>query len=116
VQKPPPVRDNQFMSPSHRVIRICRAEAASAAHRRAPHLNGPPQSIERVLARLAAPVERVFDRPTMPDEWLEALELREGEAVLRIRQGLAVCEADLAQAAFETLRAALPNTDIYIGH
>jgi hypothetical protein len=110
------VRDNQLMSPSRRVIRICRAEAASTARRRSPQLNGPPQAIERVLARLAAPVERVFDRPTMPDEWLEALELREGEAVLRIRQGLAVCETDLAQAAFETLRAALPDTDIYISH
>jgi hypothetical protein len=101
---------------THRVIRICRAEAAGTSRRRPLRLDGPPQAIERVLARLAAPVGRVFDRPTRPDEWMEALELRDGEAVLRMRQGLGVCEADLAQAAFETLRAALPDTDIYIGH
>jgi hypothetical protein len=104
------------MRPTHRVIRICRAEAAGTPLRRPLQLDGPPQAIERVLARLAAPVGRVFERPTRPDEWLQALELRDGEAVLRMRQGLGVCEADLAQAAFETLRAALPDTDIYIGH
>lgn len=104
------------MGHPNRVIRICRAETAGTARRRPPRLSGPSQSIDRVLTRLAAPVERVFDRPATPDEWLEALELREGEAVLRIRQGLPVCETDLAQVAFETLRATLPDTDIFIGH
>jgi hypothetical protein len=80
----------------------------------APRLSGPPQTVARVIERLAPRIDQMFARSVATGEWLDSLDVSEGEAVLRLNQSLSVCRPTALQVAFETLRTLLPDTDIYV--
>ena len=102
-----------LVSASRRIIPI-RPIATAVPSAAAPRLSGPPQTVARVIARLAPRMEELFARSVATAEWLDSLDLVEGEAVLRLNRGLSVCQPTALQVAFETLRTLLPDTDIYI--
>jgi hypothetical protein len=102
-----------LVSASRRIIPI-RPIATAVPSAAAPRLSGPPQKVARVIARLAPRMEQLFARSVATGEWLDSLDLVEGEAVLRLNRGLSVCQPTALQVAFETLRTLLPDTDIYI--
>jgi hypothetical protein len=70
--------------------------------------------VTRVIARLEPRIEQLFARPVATGEWLQSLDLGDGQAVLRLTPSLSVSEPSALQVAFETLRTLLPDTDIYV--
>jgi hypothetical protein len=78
-------------------------------------MSGPSDRIDRVLGALTPSVSTVLGRPADCGEWLQALQLDDGEAVLQLRGDLGCKARDVAEVAFGTLRRVLPDTDIYIG-
>lgn len=81
----------------------------------APALSGPASRVEGLLGALGTVMATQFGRPVAPGEWLQALRLADGEAVLRLRRDLGCRTGDIGGAAFETMRRLLPDTDIFIG-
>jgi hypothetical protein len=84
----------------------------------APQLDGPPEQIEAVLAALGEVREFREGRDIVASGRVQAIEIADGEATLTLRmgQGLCVDAHALAERAFDALRAALPDTDLYLRH
>ena len=80
-----------------------------------PVLQGPSEGLKKVMGALGPSIQSAFGRPVVPGEWLQALELGNGEASVQLRRDLGCRTRDVAGNAFETLRRLLPDTDIYIG-
>ena len=80
----------------------------------APQLSGEPAAVQRVIGALQAALDLQMGMRQPPEAWLRELRLAGDEAQLSLAPGLPCCGADLAQAAFETLRSLLPDTDIYV--
>jgi hypothetical protein len=80
----------------------------------APQLSGPPEQLQRVMDAL----EKALARPGQPvDALVHALRLVPGEeAELTLNLAPHCSGVDLADRAFQTLRALLPDTDIYVHH
>lgn len=80
--------------------------------------SGEPQRIERVMQALRGVRELSSTRSIVDSGRVQALEVSADEATLTLRIGLGLChEADLlAELAFEALRVALPDTDLYLRH
>jgi len=109
--------------PGDQSVPLCRAEIGQDCS--APLLQGPPadiqrlmQALDRTLAAALAPLLK----PGHPGDrspsstWVKALQVEPGEVTLTLR-GAAHCEAArMADAAFQALRAELPDTDIYVNH
>ncbi len=78
-----------------------------------PELSGPAQRLERILSALGAALHFPPDRPELGG--VRALRLADGQAELEL-----ACDtrcgggAGLADLAFHTLRALLPDTDIFV--
>jgi hypothetical protein len=79
-----------------------------------PQLLGPADRLQAVLARLQPAVEAELGAVVGTGAWLRSLRLIEGEAEVTLAPGLACRAAGVANVAFDTLRALLPDTDIYI--
>ena len=108
-----PIDHQALVSDPRRIIPI-RPVATDAPRTAAPQLSGPPETIARVIARLAPRMEQLFARSVTAEEWLDSLDVGEDEAVLRLNQSVSVCRPTALQVAFETLRTLLPDTDIYV--
>lgn len=79
----------------------------------APQLSGPPQQLKRVMDALQA----ALATPEHPVGTLvHALHLADGEAELTLNVAPHCAGVDLADRAFQALRALLPDTDIYVRH
>lgn len=102
-------------STASRVIPIRSEAVAALAVTVEPVLQGPHDGLQRVLGALGSSIQSAFGRPVPPGEWLQALELGDGEASVQLRRDLGCRTKDVAGTAFETLRRLLPDTDIYIG-
>lgn len=98
-----------------RVIPILPVAAPRPVRPTAPELRGPQARIARVLGELAPSLQAAFGRPVEPGEWLQALELGDGEATVQLRRDLGCHAREVAGTAFDTLRRLLPDTDIYVG-
>ncbi|WP_088280820.1 hypothetical protein [Ideonella sp. A 288] len=75
---------------------------------------GPPDDLQRLVVALA-------DSLGMADGQLDgtlvsSLKLMPGEVVLNLAVGPSCSGATLADAAFQTLRRLMPDTDIYVTH
>lgn len=79
-----------------------------------PQLLGPADRLQAVLARLTPAVEAELGTAVGTGAWLRSLRLGDGEADVMLAPGLACRATGVANVAFDTLRALLPDTDIYI--
>lgn len=81
----------------------------------APQLHGPHEDVQRVMAALDADIRHGTDGCFRATDLVHALTLGDGEAELHLgvaREG----GSSLLDAAFQTLRRLLPDTDIYVTH
>lgn len=92
--------------------------AAAPAGVAAPLLSGDPQLIERVFAALRQVCEAQGSHSIIESGRVQGLDIGDGEATLTLRmgQGLCIDAKRLAEEAFEALRQALPDTDLYLRH
>ncbi len=80
----------------------------------APELSGPRDEIERLMNALAAALGFRLDvEEAIP---VAALRVEPGEVALTLAAASRCGGAGLAAQAFDTLRALLPDTDIYVRH
>ncbi len=91
---------------------VCRSSGGHSCA--APQLMGPPDELQRLVVALA-------DSLGMADGQLDgtlvrSLKLMPGEVVLNLAVGPECSGATLADAAFQTLRRLMPDTDIYVTH
>lgn len=90
---------------------VCRGEFGQACG--APELSGPADELSRVL--LALHMALAADGVDAGD-LVRALRLADGEAELVLAIAPRCAGAALADTAFQALRRALPDTDIYVTH
>jgi Iron-sulfur cluster assembly protein len=83
-----------------------------------PELRGDAAALARVLSCLAVVHEPQQVLDIVASGRVQAVEVGDGEATLTLRmgQGLCVDAHWLAERAFEAMREALPDTDIYLRH
>jgi hypothetical protein len=83
-----------------------------------PVLHGDPAGVSRVLACLQQIHEAQQVLDIVASGRVQAVDVGDGEATLTLRmgQGLCVDAHWLAERAFEAMREALPDTDIYLRH
>ena len=86
---------------------VCRVSVGEACA--APELSGPPDALNRLLAALAPLLVG-----TQGGSLLRALHVLPGEVALTLAVHAHGGGAVLADQAFQTLRALLPDTDIYV--
>lgn len=108
------------MSLVHPVIPIHDAHPCAGRaplRERPPQLEGPADTLQRVMAAVAAAVQAPggpIDADQPLGAWLRVLRLRGDEAELQLAAELG-CRGDLAlQLAFDVLRGLLHDTDIYV--
>lgn len=92
--------------------------AADGADLPPPELRGDAATLARVLACLAGVHEPAQVLDIVASGRVQAIAVDDGEATLTLRMGQGLC-ADahwLAERAFEAMREALPDTDIYLRH
>ncbi len=107
---------------------VCHIERPASAGA-GPQLIGPPQQLEQLLQALhqalvlvehaAHSTETGAAAETQPlavRDFIHRLSLVEGEAELVLGVAPRCGGAQLADAAFQTLRRLLPDTDIYVSH
>ena len=87
---------------------VCRAVADAAGQ--APQLSGPADQVARLMAALAAALGGAPDGAGL----VRSLCLQPGEVELRLAVLPHCGGAVLAEAAFQTLRGLLPDTDIFV--
>lgn len=80
-----------------------------------PHLLGPADRLQALLASLKPAIDAEFGVAVEPGAWLRSLRLDDDEAEVTLAPGLACRAVGVASVAFDTLRRLLPDTDIYIG-
>ena len=95
----------------------CRSQVTgeACAH---PQLAGRQELIAQVLRELNRQVvDPDAGRGIVDLQWVQALRIEDGEAELTLSFA-AVCgpAKELAEAAFQTLRRLLPDTDVYVRH
>ncbi len=83
-----------------------------------PELQGPPDLLNRVLLELdRAAVDPDAGRGIVALRWVEALHIGDGEAELSLSFAASCGPGKaLSDAAFQTLRRMLPDTDVYVRH
>lgn len=79
-----------------------------------PRLEGPPELLQRVLHELGHALDREGGGCVPARDFVHALQLRDGEAELRLGVQRDAAGVQLMDAAFQTLRRLLPDTDIYV--
>lgn len=87
---------------------VCRAMVDQPCQ--APQLSGPADQLARLMAALVAALGCAPDGAGM----VRSLRLQPGEVELRLAVPPHCGGAELADAAFQTLRGLLPDTDIYV--
>lgn len=96
----------------NRVIAIHPLRPAPVLH--PPQLRGESESLQRVIGALQAALNAQVGLDAPANAWLRALRLEGDEAELSLAPGLPHCGVEIAQAAFDTLKGLLPDTDIYV--
>jgi len=82
---------------------------------RPAELSGPPADLQRLLAALASTLGFPPDQPEVAG--VRGLQVGAGEVALTLASAPGCAgSAVLTDAAFQTLRRLLPDTDIYIRH
>jgi hypothetical protein len=99
----------------YRIIRIRPAVSDEPQAVATPELQGPADLLRRLLDRLHPAVDAAFGRPVQDGEWLRSVDLRDGEAVVRLQSGLGCRTREVAELTFEAMRRVLPDTDLYVG-
>lgn len=102
-----------------RVGPVCRVEWEGLSC--TPQLAGPTEQVQRVMAALDSElalvdVHEARQAPLTLSGLVKSLTLAHGEAELTLAVSPRCGGAQLADAAFQTLRRLLPDTDIYIRH
>lgn len=80
----------------------------------APAISGPPAEVQRVLGALTRTLG--IERGLVDSGLLHSLRIEPGEVELTLAVAPRSGGAELADTAFQTLRALLPDTDIYVTH
>lgn len=78
-------------------------------------LSGEPAQLRQVLGALEAAVVARTGWRLPVARWLRELRLDDGEAYVAITPEVGGACGPSAEAAFDTLRRLLPDTDIYVG-
>ena len=81
-----------------------------------PQLTGPSDELARLMAALAPRLGLAADASLSTAGLVRSLQVLPGEVTLQLAVGRHCGGQALAEAAFETLRALLPDTDIYVTH
>jgi hypothetical protein len=89
----------------------CQTSARSAIE--APQLSGPTDELRRLLTALAPPMGFASD-DLKAAGLVRSLQVQPGEVSLTLAVSRHCGGQDLAELAFQTLRALLPDTDIYV--
>ncbi|MGY0196929.1 iron-sulfur cluster assembly protein [Leptothrix sp. BB-4] len=81
-------------------------------------LAGPQDQLDAVLAALREVRELREPLDIVSSGRVQAIEIADGEATLTLRMGQGLCDDAhaLAEQAFDALRGALPDTDLYLCH
>ncbi len=81
-------------------------------------LEGPQPQLDAVLSALREVRELRDARDIVASGRVQAIEIGDGEATLTLRMGQGLCDDAhaLAERAFDALRSALPDTDLYLRH
>ncbi len=79
-----------------------------------PRLLGDAAHVQQVVGELVRMLGTEVGLRAPTEFWLRELRLQGDEAELSLARDLPHCGAELAQAAFDTLRRLLPDTDIYV--
>jgi hypothetical protein len=99
----------------YRTIPIRPASEAATMPLPMPRLEGEPVRTRHLLDELEQAVASEVGQPLPPGAWLRELRIDDDEAVLTLAPMQPHLGRDIAQAAFETLRRLLRDTDIYVG-
>lgn len=91
---------------------VCRSAVGPRCE--APVICGPQDEVQRVLGALTRTLG--VERGLVESGLLHSLRLEPGEVELRLAVSPHRGGAELADTAFQTLRALLPDTDIYVTH
>jgi hypothetical protein len=94
---------------------VCRAELAFDTCA-SPRLSGEAAWLRRGLASLDTVVDVTTGRSLVALQFIEALRIEDGVAELALTFPLHCQSKPLADQAFQALRRALPDTDIYVTH
>jgi metal-sulfur cluster biosynthetic enzyme len=83
-----------------------------------PRLTGPQDRLDAVMAALRRVQELRETRDIVASGRVQAIEIADDEATLTLRMGQGLCDDAhvMAEMAFEALRSALPDTDLYLRH
>ena len=92
----------------------CRATADVAGE--PPQLIGPSDELARLMAALAPRLGLAAGAGLSTAGLVRSLQVLPGEVTLQLAVGRHCGGQALAEAAFETLRGLLPDTDIYVTH
>ena len=93
---------------------ICRARVDESGA--PPQLSGPTDELARLMAALAPRLGFATDVGHAAAGLVKSLHVQPGEVTLQLAVGRQCGGRALAEAAFETLRGLLPDTDIYVTH
>jgi hypothetical protein len=91
-------------------------QAVAGGHGEPPQLSGPPGELARLMAALAPGLGISADANQGAVGLVRSLQVLPGEVTLQLAVGRQCGGLALAEAAFETLRGLLPDTDIYVTH
>ena len=91
---------------------VCRATLGQACA--APRLQGSPQDLRRLMSALGPTLGFAADAADAGAGVVVSLSVLPGEVDLRLAAGRHCGGAALADAAFQTLRGLLPDTDIFV--
>ena len=91
---------------------VCRATLGEACA--APRLQGSPLDVQRVMNALGPTLGFAADAADAGAGVVVSLSVQPGEVDLHLVTGLQCGGTALADAAFQTLRRLLPDTDIYV--
>ncbi len=81
-----------------------------------PQLSGRSDELARLMAALAPRLGFAADAGLSTAGLVRSLQVLPGEVTLQLAVGRHCGGQALAEAAFETLRGLLPDTDIYVTH
>lgn len=91
---------------------VCRSAVGPLCD--APAIHGPADEVQRVLSALTRTLG--VERGLVESGLLHSLRLEPGEVELTLAVAPSRGGAELSDTAFQTLRALLPDTDIYVTH
>jgi metal-sulfur cluster biosynthetic enzyme len=93
------------------------APAVPAAPAVEPRLEGPAETVQRILRGLQSVVDPAIGASIVDLHWIRSLTVGDGEADLTVTFApRSPRERQLAEQSFAVMRQLLPDTDVFVHH